>query len=614
MEPRAVALFSLALVGFLEQRLCLGNEREIKCKAQSASEPPSEWERPHSRTPSDLSSLKVELISAGDHQHPLLNISWNLSPDGSIQELIATMICIQSPWEYVCFRCNYSKRFKSEVVQGKPWLFYYAEHPASPETSYLFTAFNIPPPNIGEDLPEQALQLKTPGCENNLMKNLKYCQDDVDVLWKPNISLCLINNNVMEINFTTHEQSSRYAVYLVNNASKQDIDTTTIPWSNNSRVTVRFEGSYPETLYVEIDPRFPSCLNDCTQHRKFLNCFITRASQEFVPFPLISETRQLTWMFVALSLVVLGLMLGAPLFIKRANARMWALPLVAEWMPPVSVLLIYSLDDDPRQKPVVLSFAEFLQSVCGAEVMVDMWQTRKVAQMGPLAWLASCKETADKVVVLCSGGTGARWKASCREPDSVLTPPGPGAGAEREELFTAAVNLLCHELQDPRAARKVVVVYLADLGSAEDVPGVFSPCAKYCLDKDIEAFYRDLYDLPPRRDGESSALLQHKQLLYRQTMSRALSQFTACPTPTPPLSRPNCQRRLCCRSLDTSRLSDVIACESMRAEELRAIRGRNASDSWKKCERFMRKGGGQPGRKPELVERRRGNGVVGLEE
>uniref|UniRef100_A0A4W3IIM2 SEFIR domain-containing protein n=1 Tax=Callorhinchus milii TaxID=7868 RepID=A0A4W3IIM2_CALMI len=409
---------------------------------------------------------------------------------GSIQELIATMICIQSPWEYVCFRCNYSKRFKSEVVQGKPWLFYYAEHPASPETSYLFTAFNIPPPNIGEDLPEQALQLKTPG------------NDDVDVLWKPNISLCLINNNVMEINFTTHEQSSRYAVYLVNNASKQDIDTTTIPWVSKLYVKCNY---YCDTI------TFTQRLQQ-SGARSVIRIYNYDLLPPPPPHPLNN-------------------------FPFKANARMWALPLVAEWMPPVSVLLIYSLDDDPRQKPVVLSFAEFLQSVCGAEVMVDMWQTRKVAQMGPLAWLASCKETADKVVVLCSGGTGARWKASCREPDSVLTPPGPGAGAEREELFTAAVNLLCHELQDPRAARKVVVVYLADLGSAEDVPGVFSPCAKYCLDKDIEAFYRDLYDLPPRRDGESSALLQHKQLLYRQTMSRALSQFTACPTPTPPLSR-----------------------------------------------------------------------------
>ncbi|KAG7273289.1 hypothetical protein CRUP_009717, partial [Coryphaenoides rupestris] len=68
--------------------------------------------------------------------------------------------------------------------------------------------------------------------------------------------------------------------------------------------------------------------------------------------------------------------------------------------PPVSVLLVYPAECPAFQKTVV-ALAEFLQEHGGCSVAVDLWQQRRIAQLGPMRWVAGQAEAAHRVLIVC---------------------------------------------------------------------------------------------------------------------------------------------------------------------------------------------------------------------
>lgn len=69
-------------------------------------------------------------------------------------------------------------------------------------------------------------------------------------------------------------------------------------------------------------------------------------------------------------------------------------------MIPVPVLVVYPAENSAFQWAVV-ALAEFLQGHGGCSVAVDMWQQGKIAELGPMRWLAEQAKAAHRVLIVC---------------------------------------------------------------------------------------------------------------------------------------------------------------------------------------------------------------------
>lgn len=69
-------------------------------------------------------------------------------------------------------------------------------------------------------------------------------------------------------------------------------------------------------------------------------------------------------------------------------------------MVPTPVLVVYPAKNSTFQRAVV-ALAELLQGHGGCSVAVDMWQQGKIAELGPMRWLAEQAKAAERVLIVC---------------------------------------------------------------------------------------------------------------------------------------------------------------------------------------------------------------------
>nr|XP_032650205.1 interleukin-17 receptor B isoform X4 [Chelonoidis abingdonii] len=419
----------------------------IKCGFETG--PAHELRKWHSLTPADLHNLSAQLIETEVDTHfrsYLINISWSLSMDASIKELTATKICVMSKGireHFECIRCNYTEKFQSQTMFGnRRWQFHYIGFPVEPEMFYSISAYNLPPANIYEDSPSKSIMLTSPGCKDNVMKYSKSCIE-VGSLWNPNITACKIEAEV-EVNFTTSSLGTKYTILLYE-CEKCDVP---IEWDlttkiNETRTSVRIPVSdQSNNISVQIIPYFTKCKYDCRRHKGTLTCVQNHSN----------DTKKI--------------------FFHHA-----------ELQQPVKVLVIY-----PKEvcfQHTVLAFAEFLQKHCQSDVIIDVWQKRRIAEKGPVQWLAIQKEIADKIIFLSSSYSITDCDAVCHE--SIRNHKN-----NTECMFTLAFNFFCSDMKNISSLHKYMVVSFNEINSKDTLPSALNSCPKYCLMKDIDIFCRDL--------------------------------------------------------------------------------------------------------------------------
>ncbi|XP_062924158.1 interleukin-17 receptor B isoform X1 [Mobula hypostoma] len=471
----------------------------MTCQQVRASVPPNEWLHHHNSTPSDVYDLKAQLHVSEETQLPTLNITWILSPDGSIQALKATMICVAST-ETICFRCNYNATFKSPWnPQKQRWHFHYMDYPVNPATSYTVRAFNIPTSNVNEYAPEKSAEVETPGCDHVTMTSHIKCED---VHWKPNITSYLVNNDVV-INFTTSAIAFEYDVklFMCNKSFPPSLNRTIIPQKNGSRISITFVRNdvldLSENICVRIRPYFSECYPSCKKHTVVLQHCKTNenkiASQVSGALKFEEKSNNATgYLIYIIGMCVILIILGvAVLLIKKfvtgkTNERI--LPTsVTEPLQPVNVLIIYAVDNELFQN-VILAFADFLHRFNGIKVIIDIWQRRKIAEMGPAQWLVAQKEKADKIIIVISKSAKMKWDAICCKTitDQKLS--------YSEDMYSIALNIFCSDLQSNCNLHKYCIVYFDAICSAKDIPGIYSSCVKYRLGKDINKLFKNLHN------------------------------------------------------------------------------------------------------------------------
>ncbi|XP_042140439.1 interleukin-17 receptor B isoform X3 [Peromyscus maniculatus bairdii] len=439
----------------------------------------------HTLTPGDLRNLQVELVKtrvAPEDFSILMNISWILRADASIRLLKATKICvtgISNMQSYSCVRCDYTETFQSQTrPSGGKWTFSYEGFAVEPSTLYFIGAHNIPNANMNEDSPSLSVNFTSPGCLDHVMKYKKQCIE-AGSLWDPNITACKKNETMVEVNFTTSSLGNTYNVLILHDMS-MPLGFSQVLENKLTRTSVAIlvEGSESEGAVVQLTPYFHTCAPDCIRRQgTVVPCSETsppanKRSMLGDWLPLISVLLVATWV----------LAVGIYLTWRQERSSKTSFPTTNMLLPLIKVLVVYP--SEICFPHTVCRFTDFLQNHCRSEVILERWQTKKIAEMGPVQWLATQKQAADKVVFLLSSDAHSLCDSACRQNKD-------GARENSQDLFPLAFNLFCSDFSTQAHLRKYLVVYL----DGADIQGDYkalSACPQYRLMKDATAFHTEL--------------------------------------------------------------------------------------------------------------------------
>uniref|UniRef100_K7F669 Interleukin 17 receptor B n=1 Tax=Pelodiscus sinensis TaxID=13735 RepID=K7F669_PELSI len=452
--------------------------------------PARELRKWHNLTPADLHNLSAQLVETEVETYfrsYLINISWSLSIDASIKVLTATKICVMSKGtreHFECIRCNYTEKFQSQTTFGhRRWQFHYIGFPVEPDMFYLISAYNLPPANIYEDSPSKSIMLTSPGCKDNVMKYSRNCIEPTGSLWNPNITVCKIVAEV-EVNFTTSSLGTKYAI-LLQECEECDVsaEMDLMTKINETRTSVRIPVSdQSNNLSVQIIPYFPKCGTDCPRRKGTLTECVQNQGPPKLDRLIIQKASYLKWTVLSLLGTITINSAGRYIFFLTTDTKQMFF-LRTALQQPVKVLVIY-----PKEicfHHTVLVFADFLHKCCQSDVIIDMWQKRRIAEQGPVQWLAFQKEVADKVIFLVSSYTNSECDAVCHK--------SIGNHKDNSEcMFTLAFNLFSSDMKNMSSLHKYMLVSFSEINSKETFPSALNSCAKYCLMKDIDIFCRDL--------------------------------------------------------------------------------------------------------------------------
>nr|KAF6420447.1 interleukin 17 receptor B [Molossus molossus] len=474
--------------------LCWGAlppEPTIQCGSENGPSP--EWMVSHTLTPGDLRDLRVEPVKttvAMEDDSILMNISWILRADASICFLKATKICVSGKsnvQSYSCVRCNYTEAFQTQTrPSGGKWAFSYTGFPVELNTLYFIGAHNIPNANMNEDSPSMSVNFTSPGCLDRVMKYKKQCIEAGD-LWDPNITACKKDEKTVEVNFTTSPLGNKYMAIIQN---KTVIGTSTLESPHQSNPTrasvVVLVTAESEGAVVQLTPYFHTCGYDCIRRKGT----VVLCPQTGVSLPLDKSRSVLSgWLLLLPALLVATWVLAAGIYLLWRHERIKASFPASTRLPPIKVLVVYPPEMCFRH--TVCDFTGFLQNHCRSEVILDKWQKKKIAEMGPVQWLTTQKKAADKVIFFLSSDMNTACDGTC----------GKSKGSPQEDsqdLFPLAFNLFCSDLRSQTHLHKYTVVCSTE-ADIRDEYSALSVCPKHCLMKEAAAFCTSL--LPAEQHG-----------------------------------------------------------------------------------------------------------------
>ncbi|XP_041953267.1 interleukin-17 receptor B isoform X2 [Alosa sapidissima] len=343
--------------------------------------PPGAYEE-YESNPSVLHDLRVALISTDDG--PMLNISWAIKVDASINTLIGLLLDVS---EKDILYCQYNPSFNSVSIRDADVLWFSYKVHAEPDDFTTIVAYNLPEPPYGSGiLISKSTFISTPGCDNIIMMN--------------------------------HHSCSR--------------------WKETTRQTT----AHPPTFKVQ------------------------------------KEQSSASWIVpLAMLAMLLVFAIGVGLYIGRSRS----LSKMTPELVPVSVLMVYPAVDAVFQR-AVLALADFLQSSGGCSVAIDVWQRGRLAELGPLRWLHTVAESADRVLVVlpCHAADLDESMGKLLTPSWVEhTVP-----ASAYELYPLALKMLSHS--------KLWVVHLGKTTTRSSVPVELMGCRSFALLEDLQKLFHGL--------------------------------------------------------------------------------------------------------------------------
>ncbi|KAJ1062530.1 hypothetical protein K5549_018565, partial [Capra hircus] len=289
------------------------------------------------------------------------------------------------------------------------WRFAFSHFVVEPREEYEVTVHHLPKPIPDGDPNHQSRNFLVPDCKDPRMKDTTPCVR-IGSLWDPNITVETLEAHQLRLSFTPWNESTSYQVLLhsfppaENQSCFQHVEAA--PQRCHITVTLR-DSSWCCRHHVQIQPFFSSCLNDCLRHSVSVACpevSHTPGGTRGCQGPRGSRVGEAAFI-TGLSILLVGSVI---LLILCMTWRLpEILPAATSLSPPPlkprKVWIVYSADH-PLYVDVVLKFAQFLLTVCGTEVALDLLEEQAISEVGVMTWVGRQKqEVADsnsKIVVL----------------------------------------------------------------------------------------------------------------------------------------------------------------------------------------------------------------------
>ncbi|KAJ8245595.1 hypothetical protein GJAV_G00272430 [Gymnothorax javanicus] len=486
----------------------------LKCGAHIDECSEGEWRRPRYQTPTGPQwSSEPQVAAVRDETGelvPVISVKWRARADGSISALKGSSVHIlqQSRNESLCvFYVFHDSITRMMNPRKEAWSFSLDRVVVDPGQTYSVSISNLPVPDTGHNKIDRTIAV--PGCSDPKLKETQVCRESGS-LWEPNITSILpAASSTLTVRFNTGEFSEKYTVSI---RCPDFRDSQTVWKGNETALNVSFAvDHWPETCCdhdIVVQPFFTRCSVDCAQIERVKKCIPDEQGH--------SVGQACIFLFPAL---LLGCGCFA-LFIKTwtgvrkpsqpapetsmdspTTSALVSRPESHQPNTPKRVLLLYSLDH-PLYREVVLKLCSFLKAQCGTEVVLDLLDTAWLGAVGRVQWLdwqkQQIEKSSDKILILCSRGVHAKWKAMCGGgkvmlKEDVRSPMG--------DMLTPALNLIVPDFVHSTSFQKYIVAYFEDISTEEDIPAPFNVTIKYKLMKHFEELYFRILNLEKHEPG-----------------------------------------------------------------------------------------------------------------
>uniref|UniRef100_UPI0037E888F7 interleukin 17 receptor A1a n=1 Tax=Semicossyphus pulcher TaxID=241346 RepID=UPI0037E888F7 len=484
----------------------------LKCSAKETNCMDRSWLVKNQYTPSGPEQLQVSVETRRDETgrlQPLLLAAWKIRDDGSIRYLKATElhVLVTSTNENRCVRYSVQETLPMRSPSGEKWAFSADSLVVDPGQSYRVSVFNIPKPELGHSSYDVSADISVPGCEDPSMQPTHFCIERGS-MWQPNISMSQgpagSRGSALTVSFSPDPLCDEYIV-LVRCSTTQ---LRRAYRTNQTTLKVTFSlDKWPMSCCqfdAEIKPLFPQCDQDCTRPSRTLNICDGWTAANPTDAPFVPP-----YTFLTLGAVFMCVVTAAVVFVlcrKPGRAADAPTPVGGEHTQllkqPPKVLLIYS-QDHHLYTDIVLKLCAFLQAKCGTKVLVDLLDTTSVGMVGRLRWLEWQRQQltnpSDKILVLCSKGVQAKWRAMCGQGrvalrEDVLSPT--------DDMLTPFLNLFLPDMHQAGMQGKYMAAYFDDISSEQDVPSFFDIAVKFKLMKHFEELYFRILDEEKYQPGQ----------------------------------------------------------------------------------------------------------------
>ncbi|NWR07456.1 I17RA protein, partial [Paradoxornis webbianus] len=510
------------------------SQPDLNCLVRNSTCMESSWLEIPPWTPSAPSSLHVS--SAVFHQEdgklfPVLQIEWKVATDASIRCLEGAELAVMqvNSNQQICAQFDFQNNLPLQVrPDGGRWNFTFDRFEVEPGQTYQVTVYHLPKLGVNGDYNCKSASLTMPDCSDSLMKNTIPCKKTGST-WDPRIQGERLNDTTLLVSFNPWEEPAQYQIHVSSYLNEKKCKTITQDFQEDGRqqqvnVTIRMEKNIKACCRyrIEIQPFFPNCGTDCQRHAAGIRC-------EPVPNDMMIW---LYWCITGICVLLVGSVITAVLWMtkKRAGRRrrncnhnhLQAAPYTEVPLPPLrprKVWVVYSADH-LLYVDVVLKFAEFLMTVCGTAVALDLLEDHHISELGPLPWLTRQKkemeELSSKIIILCSRGTQAKWQAMLgSEPVCLKQDQQKPVG----DLFTPALNLILPDFKKPACFGMYIVCYFEGISSERDIPDLFNVTSRYQLMDKFEDIYFRIQDLEKFEPGRIHRIQEITAENYMDTPS-----------------------------------------------------------------------------------------------
>uniref|UniRef100_G1KY25 Interleukin 17 receptor A n=1 Tax=Anolis carolinensis TaxID=28377 RepID=G1KY25_ANOCA len=473
--------------------LCL--VRNSTCMDQS-------WLRSWEWTPSAPSSINVHVGTYFDAERklvPVLKTEWKVATDASIRFLRGVELTVLqvSSNQQVCVQFDFQNDLLSQVSpsSGRPWNFSFNQFEVQPGQAYHVTVQHLPILSTRGDHNWKSMPFTVPDCLDPLMKTTVPCVK-IGSLWEPNIFVESQDVDSLLVIFNPAVESTSYIIHVTSFQDEKECKKATKQISEEGlqqrlNVTVVLERNLKSCCeyQVQIQPFFAACATDCRRHLVSIPCPTLSPVNEIEDPDYLSVGLPLA--LTAICILLVGSAVASTICLARRHKDLLSTSPTPPPLKPRKVWIVYSADHK-LYVDVVMKFAQFMITVCGTEVILDLLNERQISEMGPLRWLTRQKQEMEalssKIIILCSRGTRAKWQAMLgRDEISVslrqdnLLPVG--------DMFTPALNLILPDFKQPSCFGMYLVCYFEGISNERDIPDPFNVTSKYQLMDKFEEVY-----------------------------------------------------------------------------------------------------------------------------